>query len=516
MSSFVDKARMEYDELGFDTIPLIPGSKKPFAYGWQNRPVYRLWRNAPEDANIGIRGGGRRKAAIIDCDSLATFENSTRWLLGLGYQPGDYPIVRTASGKWHIYTTFDGALPGQWRLLSKDFGKGEFRYGAGSQVAAPPSVLANGGFYSLSSGNFARLPRLARDDVLPILGNKEITVKPKLIIPRLAHAILQGKELERYRSRSEAEQAALVLLINAGFEFAEVLKLFDHSTGLGKYAELKTKNAKNAERWLKHSYDEAKQWATTHESKARQTAQAAIDWASSLAWAGTTGMYDQAAFIAAATISFKAGKFEFSAACRDVAILARIGRTSAANALYRLVENYHLLARVRDWQGNCSHVYRLTVDDTKLGHPLSTPNVRKCPSFADHDAFRKGRGKNGLGKSAGLVYQALRDSESLTVDDLAGQTGRDKRTVNRVLERMSKITDRKTGEIINMVASDDGENWKAQPVDLDTVALIVGTAGATERQKKLHERERQEHADSLLMGQKTNENDPQSGDDKKV
>ena len=85
-------------------------------------------------------------------------------------------------------------------------------------------------------------------------------------------------------------------------------------------------------------------------------------------------------------------------------MLAKVGKSGAANSLHRLVEKYRFLDRVRESQGDCSHVYRINVDVANLRHSLRPSNVRKCLRFADHDAFRKGRGKNGLGKSAGLVY----------------------------------------------------------------------------------------------------------------
>jgi hypothetical protein len=505
--SFAD-AQALYSDLGFDTLPLRPKGKEPLARSWQSRSVNRLWQNAPQDANIGIRGGGLANVAIIDCDDktrAGTFENVTRWLAGLGYQTGDYPLVQTQSGVGrHIYITFAGNLTGDWRILSSEIGAGEFRYGAGSYVAAPPSKTETGG-YQLISGDFARLPPLVLDDILPIIDNKETQREPKPILPRKAIAMLNGKALDGYKSKSEAEQALLVSLINVGFTFGDALDLFNRYPCAGKYAEIKSKSAKNAERWLLRSYNEAAQWAKTHESQDRKTAQAAIAWAESTAWAGRTGSYDQAAYISAAQIAYKAGRLEFTAACRDVAEQAKIGKDTASNALARLVNKYRLLELVKKWSGDCGNVYRLKADHAKLGHFLTVVDFRKCPSFAKHDAFRKGRGKNGLGLAAGLVYQTLRDCESLTVDELAKQIGKDKRTIKRALAHMARLIDRKTGEIISMVASDAGGNtWRALDVDLDAVAIIVGTAGATKKQKQLHIKERRDHARSLSRNKQGN------------
>jgi hypothetical protein len=270
----------------------------------------------------------------------------------------------------------------------------------------------------------------------------------------------------------------------------------NHPTS-GKYREIKqVKGNKAALLYLRKSYSEAWNWTQTHESKARQIANTAIDWAMSTPWPGRTGASDRDAFIAVARIVYKAGRFQIAASCRDVASDAKIGKTAAANSLKRLINKYKYLELVENSVGDCANIYRFTLENTKLGHSPSTPVVRKCLSFADHDAFRKGKGKYGLGKSAGLVYQELLNGP-LTVEELAQRTGRDKRTVKYALERMSQIVDRKTGEIICMIKSDGNGIWQAIEVDLDLVAQVVGTAGASEKQKRLHEKERRDHARSL-------------------
>lgn len=492
----VNKVRLQYDELGFDTLPLIPGNKAPFARSWQSRTVNRLWQNAPQGANIGIRGGGLASVAIIDCDRPQTFENATHWLAGLGYQTGDYPIVKTASGEGrHIYISFAGGLAGDARKLSGDFGAGEFRYGAGAMVVAPPSQV-NGNEYKLINGDFARLPGLTIDDILPIIGNQETQpapVKPRL--PRKAVALLHGKGLDGYKTKSEAEQALLTSLVNAGFGFADMLDLFNRHPCAGKYAELKAKSAKNAERWLRHSFNEAAQWAKTHESPARQKAQAAIAWAESRAWPGRTGAVDRLVFIAHIMIAYKAGRLVYAAACRDLAEQAGISRMTATNATHRLC-NVGLLAIESPATVDCATLYRFGQGLDKLGHFLKAPIVRKCqPLSTNHDAFRFA----GLGKSAGEIWQVLQDAPA-TVDVLAEKTGRHAKTVKRALERMAKLADQLTGEYLPMVASDDGKIYHALPVDFDRVAHALGTAGAGQRQKELHAKERRVHARNLSKG----------------
>ncbi len=488
--------RQEYDELGFDTIPLKPGSKVPFRNSWQTRSPNRLWWDVPQDVNIGIRGGGLADLAVIDCDHPITFENVTRWLEGLGYQPGDYPIVQTASGKGkHVYTTFSGGLSGDWRVLSKEIGAGEFRFGSGSYVVAPPSMVNGGGVYTLLDGNFSRLPVLALDDISLIIDNHENNIAKRPTPSRNAQALLCGKGFENYKSRSEAEEAIIVSLVNSGFSFSEVLELFNRYPCFGKFDELKRQNTKNAERYLEHSFNSAAKWASDNESKPRKKAKAAIEWAEAAPWPGRTGAVDQRVYMAHLHIAYKAGRLSYAAGSRTLAELAGISRDTAAKATHRLC-NKGLITLEAQAAGDCASIYRIKEMD-KTGHFLSTSNMRKCQIMSiGHDAFRR----YGLGTSASQVWQVLL-GRSLSVKEIAEQTGRHEKTIRRILYRMAKIVDPTTGEVLPMVASDDfGKTFYALNVDLDRIARVIGTNGMGEQQKAKHERERRLHARSLAFG----------------
>lgn len=493
MGGFVDTARAMYDELGFDTLPVIGGGKKPIARAWQSRLPYRLWQNAPQSANIGIRGGGLASVAFIDCDEAQTFENVTNWLAGLGIRGDSYPVVQTASGEGrHVYITLAGVLSGDARDLSNEIGGGEFRYGAGAFVVAPPSAINDGGKYSLISGEFSIRPTLEVKDVLPILGNRETVTERKPTLSRKAIALLHGRNIENYSSRSEAEQSLIASMVNAGFSFVEVLDLFNRHPGAGKYAELKSRNARNAERWLLKSYNEAAQWAKTHESKARRVAKSAIVWAESRAWQGRTGAVDQLIYLAHANIAYRAGRFIYGAGRRDLAELTGINQITATNATKRLIKS-GLIVFDTPHSIDCATLYRLG-NLNILNHSLSTSIVRKWLSMS-HDVFRHG----GLGKSAGQVWQVLQEHPA-SIDELAESTGRHVKTIERAIDRMRKLADPLTGEYLPMVASDDDEIYHPLPVDLDRIAHAVGTAGAGERQRKEHAKQRRIHARDLERG----------------
>jgi hypothetical protein len=66
----------------------------------------------------------------------------------------------------------------------------------------------------------------------------------------------------------------------------------------------------------------------------------------------------------------------------------------------------------------------------------------------------------------------------------------DPTTVYRNLAKLARIVDAATGEVFRLVEPGDGDTWRALEADLDGIARAIGTAGAGERQKQKHERER--------------------------
>ena len=272
----------QYAEIGFDTLPLYSGTKKALYLRWQRLSPEELWKNAPRDANIGLRAGGRAELAVIDCDDKerpGTLVNVQNWLDGLGYPVGSYPLVRTASGLGgHIYIHWGGGLPDHARDIYERFGSGEFRYGPGSYVVAPPSMV-DLCRYELLQGDLLHRPFLTVKDILPLLKNQEIATPNQVIsdstpkrIPRRTLALLNGIGVENYPSRSHAEQAILTGLVNKGFGFDEAVRLFESHPCAGKFKEEYGKNSLNGLKWLRRSYDKALSFANAGESHPRRLA----------------------------------------------------------------------------------------------------------------------------------------------------------------------------------------------------------------------------------------------------
>lgn len=486
----------QYHELGYDTLPLAPGTKRPCRRSWQTASPGRLWEKAPEDANIGIRGGGPAAVAVIDCDDKnhpGTFEAVTNYLAGLGLQPGSYPLIKTASGIGrHIYLTWTGALDGHSCQLAQDVGAGEFRYGPGAQVAAPPSVV-DGGDYALLSGDYSHLPSLTLSDISTLINPQTITLASDNLktIPRRAAAILRGELADNFPSRSEAEFSAMVSLVNAGFIFSEIAAIFDRTQNPSNYNDRRKANPAKASKWLYGEYARALKFSQ-NESPARRLITQALGYYAAIPWPGRTGAIDRLILTAHLQIAYKAGRLTYAAGCRDLADMAGVGNKTALRSTTRL-DKRELVKLARPGVADCANIYTLPENSLKMDkvtHSLLT-TVRKCVTLSktsNHDAFRA----YGLGKAAGEVWEILQETPA-TVAELAEQTGRHPRTVKRSITRMAKIVDTYTGELLPMVETKDGKTWQALPADLDRIALILGQAGQGRKQKERHAQERRKH-----------------------
>ena len=120
-----------------------------------------------------------------------------------------------------------------------------------------------------------------------------------------------------------------------------------------------------------------------------------------------------------------------------------------------------------------------------------------CFEVEKHDAFRNG--PHRLGRRAGEIYALLLKNQ-LTVKEIEERSGANLRTIKRALKKMrSKVIDRTTGEIIEMVSEEEGK-WHANIVDLNLVAEIMGTYGARDRQQAQYQKERGDYARELDLG----------------
>ena len=422
------------------------------------------------------------------------------WLAGLGYEPGEYPVVRTPSGGSHIYVNFAGGMMDSSKKLA--LGAGEFRYGSGAEVAAYPSVIAEG-VYRLVSGDIAHPATLDLNDVRTLVNINEAQVSnTDRRISRLALAMLKGNMPSRYKSASEAEAGLILSLINGGYDLEGIRMLFENNPCLGHYQN-RYKNSKDRSAYLYRTYNEMLAHSK-HVSPARRKIEELIELANNAAW---KNINQKRVFLAHLAIAHKAAKFEYAASVRDIALGAGVGITAAYRQTQNILRDKLLTEKERGTIVSAT-VYSLPEVD-KEKHFLSTPNVRKCSSLStwnnepvsSHDAFRNGGGryaKDRLGRRAGEVYELIFNNP-LSVSKIAEQTGASKKTVKRALRRMETFIDYRTGEVIGIVSREDGK-WVGNLVDLDTVAAMTRTLGATGKQKMDYEKDRREHARMLELG----------------
>ncbi len=387
--------------------------------------------------------------------------------------------------------------PGNVISFKPEVGAGDFRYGPGAYVVAPPSIVL-GNTYQLLEGDFKLLPIVKFSDLHPILNIGSIPTVHNLDVvpqgvpeigPRIsenAMDLLQGKGVRKFKSRSEAEQALLLSLINSGHSYEGIEDLFLKHTAFGKFRELYDQDPDNAYRWLRLSYEKALEYGRSHESPERRMAKEAIAWAQSRPWPGRTGLSDRAVFIAHAEISANSGKRVFSASSRELGERAGCSAMTASKATKRLMRDGWIERVGKAIKGIGPYRYRLGEGVHKFTLPHSI-DIRECKGLHSHDVFRWG----GLNKSAAEVWQELL-KEPRTEEELASLTGRHISTIKRVLEKMANITDPATGELHPMVRFVGGK-WHALPVDLDEIARYVGTAGKGVEQKEQHKYDRQRY-----------------------
>jgi len=498
----VFSAKKYYADLGFDTLPLSAGSKICHVEKWQIISPNEAWLHAPSDSNIGIRCGGKRHFAVIDCDEknkVGTFENIKNYLTGLGYDDKKFPVIQTASGIGRqIYCTLTDSIPGDYHNLSPQYGCGEFRFGEGAYVVAPPSIVKNTGVYKLLQGDISYLPEIELSAISYILkvstsgdryeDSKRILKYPKLT--RKQNYMLNGIGVDKYPSRSEFEFALLVSLVNTGWDWNGIFYLFNNNKCGGKYSELNSKNWKQAYHYLRLSYENACQWAE-NTSEGRQRAINAEAWALSRSWSGRTGCYDRDVFLAQVNIAYETGKVIYHADCRTLAEFANVNYSTASRANRRLIQAGYLQLE-QAAIANCAAKYSLG----DIATLPQSPNVRECCiTSKDHDVFAR----RGLGKSSKFIWNALEDGPK-TVEELLLLTGRVKKTVQKWLTVMSGLEDGVSEK--PMVYESEGKWYRNQDISLERISEFLEVNGLMDKRKKRHQEERVIHNSAFMRNRR--------------
>lgn len=471
---------LEYFRQGLASIPVPHGTKAtdvPWRSYQSQAPsedeLTMMFADREGDNIAIICGEASGNLAVIDAETKPAFG---RIIDEIERSDIDTWIVETARGG-HIYLRTPLAVR---PLKSTDF---ELR-GQGQYVLAPPSIHPSGVTYTFLNKP-AEIWRSSSMDVLEWL-----PLKPALTrrIPRSALRLLRGAP-HTYASASEAEQAIITILVNAGFGFEEILRLFCRLPAAGKFAKLRQEDPPNATRWLNLGFEKARVFCS-RESPARRRTREALDWAANRPWPGRKGSVDRAVFIAHATLAWRAGHDPYQASSRELAENAGCQKLTASRATNRLVRT-GMIERKSSSTSTSAPWYSLKSRLTEREHVDTFPHlnyVGECINDSPApmpDAFRE----MGLGRSGFEIWTALH-KRSMTAIELAAQTGRHIKTVRKTLRRMESISRWRGDEVLSLVVR-DGIHWKpVENVDLDAIARTLGTYGAREKQELRHREQR--------------------------
>jgi predicted transcriptional regulator len=485
-----------YLDCGLEPIPLKPLSKKPVFSNWHREKINQQWDALTGQANIGLRCGGSSLFAVIDCDNKNTpdtFKNVIAYFKKINLSFFNYPIVSTSSGIGrHIYFMLTEPLEGNSLRINPCIGSGEFRFGSGACVVAPPSFCEKR--YELISGDFRKIPSAHPEDFRDLVNGQIISERNNFELPRNALRLLNSNGLQFYESQSEKDQAIITSILNKAnnesfyLSEEEILQVFlDYKSG--KAYRIFQDNPKAARNYIHICHKNANEF-TLEDSPLRKKILNTIYWAKSKPWKGRTGSTDKAVYLSHAQIAYNKGSMPYHASCRDLAMLANVSSPNTiSKANKRLIER-GLISLEQESVARLANTYILLKIDTL---PQYQP-VRECPFMVSNDSFCWG----ALNRSGYEIYSSLIDT-ALTAIEIAEKTGRGMATVKRKLERMSSIKDIQSGEVIAMVKEVEGR-WIANKVDLDKVAEILGSSGNYQIKATKFNEDRKRHSRDLLLG----------------
>jgi len=241
-----------WKSLGFDVIPLLPNTKDAFITGWQEKGPKKQWeeargKNPSAKFNLGIRLGSDLsggKVAVVDCDN----KSSVRAVGDKFNSMGLHQSLRilTPRGGLHYYLRISEPPKDRHSFnLDKSVGKGEFRFGCGSQVATVDSTINDKRYLFFGGFNpetFLRQPVIDFDDLLWLIPEIKTakTKVSKLPVPLLEidipkrvdvllDALSRGEVPKKYKEsrRSGIEAAITDCLILAGWDYHSIKTFFD-------------------------------------------------------------------------------------------------------------------------------------------------------------------------------------------------------------------------------------------------------------------------------------------------
>lgn len=441
--------RKYYEIYGYDPIPLLKNDKAIKLSNWPYREISDLWEEAEEFGgyqNIGIRTGNG--VAVLDADCPQTLRIIQQHLFYLGIGQEVYPLVSTKdAGNGHVYLhVSDLPIIGN-RIQLKEPLVGDFRYGAGSYVVAPPSVVERVS-YKCISGRWEYLPKIEYDDLALLLGQpinmhldglvekppvpllrRKVPSKVWSLFNQLAEAP-KGKPIDQYRSRSESEMGIICDLILCGRNYKDVVRLFTKMKP-GHFI-----NHPNRYQYLERSWIKAVDYIGRQPSRP-EIAQF-YHRVDQILWKHDP---DRAVYQGLLSIAWQFAVLEPAASHRDLQLFSGVGsRNTVMNSLNRLERELWLISRVQCEDKSNTSIWRIndpgqictsshTVTNQKVVELVS---IGSCLSIELENALWA-----YLRGSCRQVYRSLAEVNCpKTLDDLALWLDKHPRTVRRTLAKL--------------------------------------------------------------------------------
>src|SRR5581483_10929673 len=410
----------------------------------------------------------------------------------------------TGSGGQHLWFQ----MP-EWNVRNITLAPGINIRGDGGYIVVPHSLHVSGSHYEFDLFSHPdRVPIApAPDWLLKLLYERahsgrslsdEFTLdKIPRTLPRSAWHILKGTSRRHYETRSEAEQAAITAMVNAGFTLDAIRDAFEQYAHDGTHYrhEIKNRGRVQAEHWLKHSYQNAVafvQHNTTPEARAaEERAAKRRAWALSTPWEGRSGPTQLKVALAHISIVETSKRVEYHADELTLARQAGCTRKAVHNANKALVQKKFIRVVIpyNPHKPSLATRYELLdllpmfdvgTNQATAGGP-SSPNATIATT---HDAFR---GRAAMAQIFTLIQQQPR-----TLPDLIKQSGRNRATVWRVLKQLADIN-----AIRTECSPQHSVTYHALDINLEQIAQQFGTDITGDRYRQKIEQQRAERRKRL-------------------
>ena len=322
-----------------------------------------------------------------------------------------------------------------------------------------------------------------------------LRARPTPLSPDMQALVNNGDTEARYASRSEALAAGACALVRAGHSDSAVIDLLDASPLSRRAADRRDPRG-----YLAGEVRRARETVEASPPRERpehvETVERLREAAATIAWprgGGVAPATVAAVLDALLRLSQRAGRWTLDVSVRQAAEAAAVGRGPAERALHALVAAGVLRRHPhRDRRARARYTLDRRVLSRLCGgqrdstpRPVAdgvAPTVPLPAALEGHDAWRRG----ALGPSARRVLTALDPEDAASTATVARAVGLSRRWTRELLGRLASWG----------CAVPSGEGWcRAHPEALadalDHAADAYDTAGAGDRQRARHERERE-------------------------